>query len=468
MSDALRYEHVLVVGLGLSGRAAARALAGRGTDVLVIDSACSSELEAEAARLAVAGIGVILGSQDETYLEGRDLVVVSPGVKGGDRLLVAARERGLPIWSEVELAWRIAPGAEPTIVGVTGTNGKTTTTTLIGRILDEAGRRAVVVGNIGDPLVTAVLEEPEGTIFVTELSSFQLVHIDEFRPHVCVMLNITEDHLDWHADFAEYADAKRRIFENQSSDDFAVVNVDDAAARSAAEGIRSRLLPVSLDPDTGGKGPVGLWMDGETMFARIGGAAPTVVIRKDERNTPGDHNLANAMCAAGAAFCLDASPAPVGAALAAFRGLKHRVEFVGSVGEVPFYDDSKATNPDATVKALTAFDKRVVLMLGGRNKGNSFETVARAADGCAAAVVLFGEAAGEIGEALARAQAGFPVESVPRLEDAVARALEFARPDRPVLLSPACASFDAFSDYRERGEAFTAAVAALGGDVADV
>lgn len=451
-------KSVLVIGMARSGVAAAEKLDGLGASVLAIDS--NTALKRTARELEKKGIKTHLGEHRFSDLDGIELLVVSPGVMNTSPILMEAGRRHIPIWSEVELAYRLT--AAP-IIGVTGTNGKTTTTALLGRIFAEAGRSAVTTGNIGFPLVKAIDQARSDTVLIAELSSFQLKNIADFRPRVGVLLNITEDHLDWHPDFDDYIEAKGRLFLNQAEDDWAVVNYDDEIVRGLLVGVKSRQVPFSKLVRVEN----GVYVEGgEIVAGLVGGKS---VCRVDELKIKGEHNLDNAMAAAGAALALGLPIESIGEALRRFEGLKHRLEYVATLDGVDYYNDSKATNPDATVKALTAFKNPIILLLGGRNKGNSFLPLARVVkggvhppNGGVKVVIVFGEVAEEIRRALV--DCGVRVLSAATLSEAVKLARDCSIFGDVVLLSPACASFDMFSNYEERGEAFKGAVLGLGED----
>lgn len=455
----------LVVGLGISGRAAAERLLREGIKVTVNDVATQGPPLQAAAELRERGAASVLGHHDPSLLAGVDLLVVSPGVSPRLALLKEAEERGIPVWSEVELAWRLARGP---VVAVTGTNGKTTTVSMIAWICERAGRAAVAAGNIGYPFVAAACEAEEGTALVVEVSSFQLYFTVEFRPAVAVLLNIAEDHFDWHADMREYVAAKSRIWMNQDEGDVAVCNLDDRFCAQAAASAPSRVLYFSLHPHP----TAALFMsEGRMVYRGRDGAEtsrePREIIRAEELRLPGEHNLENAMAAAAAAMALGIDAEAVGEALSSFRGLSHRLQFAGEVGGVRFYDDSKATNPHAAMRALSAFREPLVLILGGRNKGLSFRDLAadlesRGREGRVRAVYLIGEAAAEIHSALAGAEGLLEIRVVPGMEEVFEDLPRTAVEGDVVLLSPACASFGRYADYKDRGRHFQSLVEAYG------
>ena len=450
---------ILVLGLGVSGTAVAERLAevrcgGGDVSVVVADEHHGPELEARAARLRAAGVDVRLGVQ---RIEGEyDLIVASPGIPPSSELMRSARELGVDVISEIELAYRLTRSP---LIAVTGTNGKTTVTKMIGHLLDEAGTPMEVVGNIGTPAIDVIDSVGPGTVLVTEVSSFQLALTDTFRPRVSVLLNITPDHIDWHGSMEAYSADKARIFANQGEGDTAIVVIDDPGAAPFAEVAEKQgvgVIRVSLEGlPTRGAGLV----DGTLTLDLRGGATP--LLRASELPVRGDHNITNALAAAAAACATGASAADIAAGLRTFRPIPHRLEPVDTVAGVEYFDDSKATNPDAVMKALTGFDDRgVVVLLGGRNKGNPFRELAEEVNERCEAAVLFGEAAPEI--AVAFEGLAVPVHLAPDLASAIERATALAEDGDVVLLSPGCASFDEFAGYAARGDAFKAAVARLG------
>jgi UDP-N-acetylmuramoylalanine--D-glutamate ligase len=409
----------LVLGLARSGEAAALALARRGVEVVGVDR----DPDLDAGRLRAAGVEVVLGADDPALLEGVDLLVKSPGVPAETLLAATARERGLTIWSEVEFGARLL--ANP-ILGVTGTNGKTTTSELLGEVFRAAGRAVAVAGNVGRPLTGLDGALPEDAWVVCELSSFQLEDIEEFRPRIAVLLNLTPDHLDRHASFDEYREAKLRIFENQLEEDFAVV------PRGFGD-VPGHARRVEFDLDD---------------------ALPA------EPLVPGEHNRENAAAATAAARAAGISDDSIARALQSFEGVPHRLELVRELDGVRFVNDSKATNPEAAERALSAYPPGIRLILGGSRKGSSYDRLARvAAERGVAKAYLIGESADDIAEALAAAGVRFTDSAT--LEQAIADAFADAEPGEVVLLSPACASYDQFRDFEERGERFRELVAAL-------
>jgi UDP-N-acetylmuramoylalanine--D-glutamate ligase len=445
-------KRVLVVGLGRSGVAAANLCARLGAAVTVTDRQPEAALAAAVAGLA-PGVARELGGHRASSFAAADLVVLSPGVPPLPEV-AAARRAGVPVTGELELA---AAFVAAPVVAITGTNGKSTTTTLAGEMLAATGHPTFVGGNLGTPLCEAVGTPAAGAggFVVVEVSSFQLETAARFRPRVGVLLNITPDHLDRYAGIDDYAAAKARLFAAQTADDFAVLNIDDERVAGIGHGLRATRVPLStrLPLDVGG------WVEGEELCLRLPGgerevypaALPALV---------GRHNQENALAAALAARLSGATEEEVRAALQAFEPLPHRMTQVGDVDGVLYFDDSKGTNVGAVVAALDGFPRPVVLIAGGRDKGGSYQPLAEVLGrpGAGRAVVVIGEAAARIEAALAGV---LPVARAGSLPAAVAEAHALARPGDAVVLSPACSSFDMFRNYQERGDVFRAAVAAL-------
>jgi UDP-N-acetylmuramoylalanine--D-glutamate ligase len=444
------WRRVLVYGMGISGKSAARFLLGRGVSVVAVDRRQRAELDLGdledrgdlAGQTGGPGFEVIAGEEPAALPEGIDGVVLSPGVPPDRPLLADARRRGVPVVAEVELAFPFLDGP---VVAITGSNGKSTTTALTGAMLRAAGFAVEVCGNIGDPLVDRV-EGPPGRIFVVELSSFQIEGVATLVPRAAALLNLAEDHLDRYPSMAEYMAAKKSLFRGMTPEDVAVLNADDPATLDLDTPARRRLFSR--------RGPVadGCWVDGDVVVEVDPAGRGGELFRAGDVPLAGVQNLENAMAAALLARALGAAPAGIRAGLAGFRGLPHRMQRVGEAGGVTWYDDSKGTNPAATAKSLEGFaDGTVHLILGGRNKGADLAVLRPLVAAKARRVYLIGEAAAEFERALGGA---VPHELSGTLDAAVRSAAGRARPGEVVVLSPACASFDQFRDYEERGEAF--------------
>jgi UDP-N-acetylmuramoylalanine--D-glutamate ligase len=444
-------ETVAVLGFARSGRALAEALAARGVAVSVGDNRAAAEFD-DLDALKALGVRFFFGGPPPEFLDNADWLAVSPGVPLDVAPVRSARGRGIPVLSEIEIAFRIAETETPgrhRWVAVTGTNGKSTTTTWIAEILKRAGRPVALAGNIGAPL-SGFLAEPGPRDFVCEVSSFQLEAVDRFHPHVAVLTNITPDHLDRYADFDAYAAAKARLFARQEAGDFAVVNADDPRSRAVAT--RARRVPFSRRGRPPGAA-AGAWLEAGELVSDVQPPRHAVVAA-DRLALPGAHNLENALAALAAAECLGVPRAAVVGALTQFEGLPHRSELVAEGGGVRWVDDSKGTNVDATAKSLEGHARgTVLLILGGRDKHGDFAALRDLVRVNARAVLTIGEAAPVIERALDGAA---PLESCGTLGEAVARAAGLARPGDTVLLSPACASFDQYRNYEERGRHFAA------------
>jgi UDP-N-acetylmuramoylalanine--D-glutamate ligase len=438
----LRRKRVMVIGLGVSGSAAAHFLAPRVASLLMVDH----RTEIEASRLPSGEIR--LGGENPAWLTGVDLIVTSPGVPSSSELLLQARAAHIPIIGELELASRFV--AAP-IVAVTGTNGKSTVTVMLGEILKLAGRRVFVGGNLGTPLIEAA-----GQVFdaaVVEASSYQLETIDRFRPKIAIYLNLTEDHLDRYRDFAEYRRAKERIFDNQTDVDWAVLNQDDPQVWDVAMRVRSRVVSFGIGRP---QELPAIWSESGQLAYNLGDQKGTLSLERFQ--LMGAHNRLNAMAAAVAAMLLKAAPPTVEQGLAAFTGLHHRIELVREKGGVRFIDDSKGTNVGAVVEALAAFEGPVILLAGGVDKGGDYGPLRPALTGKVTLLILFGAARTKMSAALGDTTETTCVET---LEQAVHLAARRAAPGATVLLSPACSSFDQFRDYAERGRKFQELVRAL-------
>ena len=439
---------MLVYGLGLSGRGAVALLRREGVEVV----ACDARETVERGDLAGdPGIEWRLGHEPETLDPGIDAVVVSPGVPVDRPLLVAARRSGLPVVAEVELAFGFVDGP---VVAITGSNGKSTTTAMAGAMLVAAGHRAEVCGNIGEALSQKVLESADpGRIFVVELSSFQLETIECFRAGAAALLNLSPDHLDRHADFDEYRAAKARIFERQTAADVAVLGADDPGLAGLDTAARRRVFSTRQSVTDGCE------LRDDTVW-EVGPGGEQVLFRTDDVPLPGPHNLENAMAAALLVRAHGVEPATIATALRGFRGLPHRLERVRERGDVVWYDDSKGTNQAATIRSLEGFDDGTVhVVLGGRFKGGDLDELCAVLERKGRRAYLVGESEGVFARALGRA--GIDTERLGTLERAVARIAEVAEPGEVAVLSPACASFDQFADFAERGRVFQRLVRAL-------
>lgn len=434
-------KRVVVVGLGTSGIAACKLLAKRGARVVGNDARARDAVTPEVIALESLGVTLVLGGHDAAGMSESELVVVSPGVP---RLpaVDTAEKAGVPIWGEVELAVQALRHPAP-VVAIGGTNGKSTTTELVGAIFKAAGKRTFVGGNLGEPL--ALHTEEAFDVVVLEVSSFQMERLATFRPKVSVLLNVTPDHLDRYVDFDAYARAKGNAFERQQADDVAVVPVGDALCLREARRGAGRVVTF---------GPGG---DVDVTDAAIKTAGLTV--HRNVLRLSGEHNATNMAAAVAAALALNVPGEVIARALQTFEGLPHRMALVAEHRGIRFYDDSKGTNVGASVTALLgAKEPKVVLIAGGRDKGGSYAPLVEALRAKGRAAVLLGEAAPLLAAAIGDA---VPVRTAETMDEAVRLSSELAEPGDAVLLSPACSSFDMFRDYKQRGDAFVAAVYAI-------
>ena len=439
-------RRVTVVGAARSGIAAAELLARRGARVTLSDAKRVLSGE-DAARLAAAGVVLELGGHVAGTFNGAGLIVMSPGVPPDLPVVAAAKAAGVPVIGEVELAFRWLKGR---VIAITGTKGKSTTTSLIGRMLRLAGLTVTVGGNIGAPISAQVEESTVETLHVIEVSSFQLEQIEQFRPWVSVMLNFSPDHLDRHHTVEAYARAKARIFENQQADDFAVVNADDPQALRVSASARASRRLFSRRGDT----IEGTVIEDSWIVDRTAGRRDRLV-PVGSIQLLGEHMVDDVMAAATVAVLAGASPAAMTAAVEEFSGLEHAMELVTEVDGVRFVNDSKATNVDAAVRSIESFPGGVVAIVGGRFKGGDLRLLRGPIGGRGRAVVAIGEAKELVRRAL---EDVIEVRDAGSMDEAVATAFELARPSGVVLLAPACASFDMFRDYAERGHCFKEAV----------
>lgn len=447
---------VLVVGLARSGIAVVKALKGLGAKVIANDIKTRQQLDSSISELEQLDVELYLGDTPDALVDKVDLMVISPSVPIDSPFVQKAQRLGCEVISELELAYRLCSAP---IVAITGTNGKTTTVTLTGEILKKAGFNAYVVGNIGVPFVSKALEMDDGDIAVVEVSSFQLEAIRDFHPRVAAILNITPDHLNRHKTMENYIAAKARIFENCTPGDWVVLNADNEAAAGLAGKARaqvlffSRLKPLSK----------GAWVEDGTVVLDIG-HGKEAICGVDDIFIPGEHNLENALAASLMARIMGATPEDIAITLKTFKGVEHRIEYVDTIGGVKFYNDSKGTNPDASIKAIRAMKGPTVLIAGGMDKGSSFDEFIDAFGNTVTHMVVLGETADKLIKTAK--EKGFDrVYRVSSIEEGVRKAFSLASPGYNVLLSPACASWDMFKDYEERGRVFKSAVKALKGEI---
>ena len=450
----LKDQRILVVGLGKSGVASAQFLQARGAKVTVSDSKSPDQLAGEIPALLDRGISVETGGHGERTFRGQDLIVVSPGVPSDSEPLVQARVHGVPIIGEIELAAQFLQGR---IVAITGSNGKTTTTTLTGEILAASGFPVVVGGNIGTPAISLVDQTTPQSFVVLEVSSFQLETIQTFQPFISAILNITPDHLDRHRTMQAYIDAKARIFENQNASGYCVLNADDPAANALTGRAKCPVMHFSRRSEVQTEVQAGAIVRGNRIFFRDG-ATEREILPVETITLAGAHNLENvlaAVCITSLAAC---PPDKIRDAVRAFKAVEHRLEFVAEIAGVRYFNDSKATNVDATIKALESFPAHIHLILVGKDKGSDYALHNDLLRQRVKRVYTIGAAADKIAS-----QIGPAAEIVPAatLETAVHLAAAAATAGDIVLLAPACASFDQFQSYEHRGRAFKDLVSTL-------
>jgi UDP-N-acetylmuramoylalanine--D-glutamate ligase len=448
MSFSVQAKHVVVAGGGRSGVAAAELLLSRGARVTVSDAASFAGID----RLRGLGITVDIGPHPPALFASADFVVLSPGVPATQPAIDAARQAGVPVMGEIELASRWLRGR---VIAITGTKGKSTTTTLASRMLQEGGFDVTAGGNLGVALSGQVAASRPESFHVVEVSSFQLESTDTFHPWIAVLLNLSPDHLDRHTSYEEYGAAKARIFVNQTPEDWAVVNADDPAALGLARGT-ARRFDFALDSQIA----EGVTVAGGEIVRRVRGGRAVPLLPLTSVQVPGRHLLSDVLAATAVGCVAGVPPAAIRRAVEGFAGLEHALETVATIGGVRFVNDSKATNIAAARRAIESFDRGEVVIMGGRFKGGRFEDLRDVVAGRAAAIITIGEAAPLITSALGDL---VPVRHSASMADAVQTAQSMAPAGGVVLLAPACSSFDMFHDYAERGREFKQAVLALAG-----
>jgi UDP-N-acetylmuramoylalanine--D-glutamate ligase len=442
---------VLVVGLGTSGLWTARWLAGQGADVIVTEMKRESELDPDILR-ELLKLGVTLeagGHKKETFLN-VDTIVLSPGVPHDMALINAASKRKIPVVGELELA---SCFIDTPIIAVTGTNGKSTVTTFLGRMLENAGFNIFVGGNIGTPLTAYAAGKQEADYLVLEVSSFQLDTIHTFSPYISIILNISPDHLDRYFDYEAYIQSKLRLYENQGDGQYLILNHDDQRLSSVSPSSGVSILFYGSEKSGG----LHAFIEGGRIGASLNGSTRQN-FSLDAFALPGSHNRENLLGAVLAGMVLGIDAAMIQKTINQFKGLPHRIEYVGEVNGVVFYNDSKATNVDAAVRAVTSFDRALVLIAGGRHKGADYTPLIRAGRGRVKGAVFLGEARGLLAECF---RDEIPFSLAENMEEAVSKAFAMAKKGDAVLLAPACSSFDMFSDYPHRGRVFREAVEGL-------
>lgn len=447
----LQGKKVLVFGAGISGTGSCRLLADKGAEVILYDG--NEKLDA-AAVANQTGARVILGTFPEEELARLDLVVMSPGVPTDLPIVLRMKEEGIPVWGEIELAYVCGKGE---ILGITGTNGKTTTTSLLGEIMKNAFESVFVVGNIGNPYTTVANETREDSVIVAELSSFQLESILTFRPKVSAVLNITPDHLNRHHTMEAYIQAKQDIAKNQTSEDTCILNYEDEVTRGMADKIDASVLFFS----SAHKLEQGIYLDdGAIIYKPDKDKEGILICRTEELQILGVHNYENVMAAVAMAAVYGVDLDVIRDTVKSFKGVEHRIEFVAEKGGVVYYNDSKGTNPDAAIKGIQAMNRPTFLIGGGYDKDSTYEEWIASFDGKVKQLVLLGQTKEKIAQS-ARALGFENIIFTESLEEAVEICAKLAQPGDAVLLSPACASWGMFKNYEERGDKFKELVNAL-------
>jgi UDP-N-acetylmuramoylalanine--D-glutamate ligase len=447
----LKNKHILVVGLGQSGFSVVRYLVREGARVTVSDRKKEADLDpGRVQEMKVLGVKMETGGHTMDTFIGSDQIIVSPGVPLDFAPLVAARERGIPVTGEMDLAVQMISSP---IVAVTGTNGKSTVTAFVGALLKNAGHKVFVGGNLGPPLIAYAAAGSPADVAVVEVSSFQLDTMEGFSPLVSVLLNISPDHLDRYPNYEAYVQSKLKIFKNQGSGDFAILNDDDERLSSFAPRPEITVLRYGLKK----KDHRLAFSEGKGIRAGLPGKE-SHFFDLQKSSLPGRHNVENMMAAALAGLALNVEPPVIQSTMDQFQGLPHRLELSGRIREVDFYDDSKATNVDAAIRSMSSFDRPIVLIAGGRHKGSDYAPLVRVAEGRVKKAFLMGESKQLMAEAF---EGKIPYATAHDMDDAVTKAFCVAKAHDVILLAPACSSFDMFTDYAHRGRAFKEAVERL-------
>ncbi len=445
--DRIRGKKISVFGMARSGMAVARLLSKNGAEVFITDIKEENELNSELQELKKLNISFEIGSHSQEAISHKDYIILSPGISSDIPILKEAKNMGLPMFSEIEVAFWLC---QAQIVGITGSNGKTTTSALVGQILEEDNRECRVAGNIGVPFSSVVEDVSSQGIIVVELSSFQLENIEEFKPEVAALLNVSPDHLDRYPDLKSYSEVKLRIFENQTPQDFALFNLDDDYSMKIKDHPNAREIFFSTTKEV----DRGAFIKNGEMVLRSDGKTEKIS-NAEEIGIKGPHNLSNAACACAIAGILGVKKESIGEALKSFKGVEHRLEEVRMISGIRFVNDSKATNVRSLWYALKSIKEPVLLIAGGRDKGGDFSELREIAKEKLKVLILLGEAKKKIDQALGDVIKPIWVDS---LEEAVKKAYNMASPGECVLLSPGCASFDMFENYEHRGRVFKSVV----------
>ncbi len=447
----MMYKKILVVGMARSGLATVKYLANKGYEVVVNDSKSGNDIKEVLDELkSYKGVEYVLGKNpSDDILKLVDLAVISPGVPLELDFLVKLREMGKEVISEIELAYREGRSKNIKFIGITGTNGKTTTTSIVGEICKKAGLETYVVGNIGNPAISAVEEAKSGAVLVTELSSFQLESVYDFCPEVSTILNLTEDHMNRHHTMENYARAKANIFAKQSESKVCVLNYDDSITRSMSNTCKARVVYFSRKS----KPQNGIYLDDKNNIIAVKDNCEVEIVNADDLSLPGGHNLENSMAAIGLCLHFGIDKEIIKSVLTTFKAVEHRLEYVNTIKDVKYVNDSKGTNPDSTIKAVQSYKTPVILIAGGYDKGSDFKELFDIAVNYVRTVLVIGQTADIIAEAAHKAGI-IEVYKLDSLKEAVIKASQIANKDDVVLLSPACASWGMYNNYEERGREF--------------
>ena len=445
-------KKIIVLGAGISGISVAHVLQQEGAQVCLSDSKKREDITNDLSCLLDVGVDLKLGNQSNDVLEGMDYMVISPGISINAPIVKKAQENGIAVMSEVEVAFNLAKAP---ILAVTGTNGKTTTTTLLGELLKHTGKKVLVGGNIGMALSAEAKSADKDDLIVAEISSFQLEGVTEFRPHIAAVLNITPDHIDRHGTLENYKLAKEKIFAKQTNEDFLVLNYDDLKVREMANESAGKVMFFSTKQVL----PEGIYLENDNLVANYCGVK-NVICHKDELQIKGEHNIQNAMAACAFGVILGIGVDAMSLTLREFKSVEHRIEFVDVINEVEYYNDSKATNPESAIKALEAFAGGVILVAGGHDKMTDLTDFMEAIKSKVSCLILIGEATVRFKENAEK----YGVDNIycaTSMEDAVKYAHSIAKYPQAVVLSPACSSYDMFKNYEERGTIFKNLVKSL-------
>ena len=441
----LNDKNILILGLGISGVSTVKALDKLGANIIVSDVKTQYELKEYIDEIKDIDVVYKLGT-NEVSLEDIDLIVKSPGVPLDLQVLKDAKLKGIEVITDLELAYRLNPNKN--IIAITGTNGKTTTTTLTGEYFKKAGYNVYVMGNIGVGVLWDMINSKDDDIFIIEASSFQLENTIEFKPKVSLILNLTPDHLNWHKTFGNYIEAKKKIFKNQGKDEYTVLNYDDSLLRNMKDEVKSNLIWFSVN----NKLSKGIYIEDEYIVIDDG-IKIEKVLKTEDVKIIGEHNLENALASVAIAWIMGLDIDIIRDVLRTFPGVEHRIEYVTTIDEVKFYNDSKGTNSDASIKAIEAVDSPIILIAGGMDKGTEFDDLILSFKGKVKALVLLGETKYKLKETAIKY--GFDkVYLVENMEEAVKKSFELAEQGDNVLLSPACASWDMYDSFETRGEHF--------------